>query len=274
MRSRKRFAQYWLKSESALEQILTAAQLNERDRLLEIGPGTGILTEKLLPWVDSLLAVELDADLCKHLVKKFRELENFLLLQGDFLDLDLVEQTKQLPKFQGITKVVANIPYNITGPILTKLLGEIARPVQPGYDLIVLLVQKEVAERITATAGTRNFGALSVRVQYLADCRLVCEVPAQDFQPSPKVDSAVISLKPRPYALVAQKPQHLDWLLRLGFAAKRKMLKNNLHSLGDRNFCTDLLVSLGLNPNCRPEDLGVDAWITLSNYLVSNPSKN
>ncbi len=262
---RKQFAQHWLKSEKALNAILEAAECQEADRVLEIGPGTGILTRRLLPLVHSLLAVEIDPDLCKLLVKQLGERANFLLLQGDFLTLDVPSQLTAFSKFQKQNKVVANIPYNITGPIIEKLLGTIANPNPEPYDSIVLLVQKEVAERLYAKPGSRTFGALSVRVQYLADCELICSVPAGAFYPPPKVDSAVVRLLPRQIEIPVNDPKKLENLVKLGFGAKRKMLRNNLQSVVDRDRLTQLLEQLEINPQVRAEDLGVSQWVSLVN---------
>jgi len=141
IRPRKQFAQHWLRNDAILNTICQAAKIKPGDRLLEIGPGTGLLTEKLLGLPGVVLSVEIDRDLVKSLVKKFGHRENFLLLEGDFLELDIAELTKDFPNFQNPNKVVANIPYNITGPILLKLLGNIAQPAQQ-YESIVLLMQK------------------------------------------------------------------------------------------------------------------------------------
>ncbi|MCG6133425.1 MAG: 16S rRNA (adenine(1518)-N(6)/adenine(1519)-N(6))-dimethyltransferase RsmA [Nostoc sp. LLA-1] len=264
---RKSFAQHWLKSEKALDAIVKAAACQGSDRILEIGPGTGILTRPLLPLVQSLVAVEIDFDLCKLLAKQLGKKENFLLLQGDFLTLDLSSNLAAFPNFQELNKVVANIPYNITGPIIEKLLGTIANPNPEPFDLIVLLVQKEVAERLYAKPGSKTFGALSVRVQYLADCELICTVPAAAFYPPPKVDSAVVRLRPRQIETPAINPQRFDTLLKLGFAAKRKMLRNNLQSVVERDRLTQILEQLEINPQARAEELSVQQWVNLVNIL-------
>ena len=275
-RPRKQFAQHWLKSDKVLNQIIRAAQVTECDRVLEIGPGTGALTRRLLPLAQSVVAVEIDRDLCQLLTKQLSQFVagtglaptgNFLLLQGDILSLDLASQLASFPAFQKQNKVVANIPYNITGPILEKLLGKISNPVFEPFDLIVLLVQKEVAERLYARPGSKAFGALSVRVQYLAECELVCPVPAGNFYPPPKVDSAVVRLHPRPTEPPALDPQHLETLVKVGFAAKRKMLRNNLKGIVDRDCLTHLLEKLEVNPQVRAEDLSVAQWVALSNNL-------
>lgn len=267
--ARKRFGQHWLKSETALAQIVKAANLASTDRLLEIGPGTGLLTRRLLPLVKSLVAVEIDRDLCELLRKEFKQAENLLLLQGDFLSLDLPTLLEPFPQFQYSNKVVANIPYNITGPILEKLLGTIAQPNPTPFQSIVLLIQKEVAERLCASPSSKAFGALSVRVQYLANCEWICEVPARAFQPPPKVDSAVVRIVPRLIQPAANNPKQLDTVVKLGFATRRKMLRNNLQSLIDRESLSALLEDLGLNPQARAEDLNVANWVTLSNKLGS-----
>jgi 16S rRNA (adenine1518-N6/adenine1519-N6)-dimethyltransferase len=267
LRPRKQFAQHWLKSDKALNQIIQAAEITKNDQVLEIGPGTGILTRRLLPLAQSVLAVEIDRDLCQLLTKQLRQVENFLLLQGDFLTLDLSACLASFPAFQKPNKVVANIPYNITGPILEKLLGRISNPAAEPYDLIVLLVQKEVAERLYAKPGSKAFGALSVRVQYLAECELISTVPASAFSPPPKVDSAIVRLRPLKSLTAALDPHYLETLVKLGFAAKRKMLRNNLHSIVDRDRLTQLLEQLEVNPQVRAEDLSVAQWVALSNRL-------
>jgi len=266
-RPRKQFAQHWLKSDKALNQIIKAASLNKCDRVLEIGSGTGILTRRLLPLAQSVVAVEIDRDLCQLLTKQLGRNENFLLLQGDILSLNLADHLTHFPAFQKPNKVVANIPYNITGPILEKLLGTIANPAPEQFDCIVLLVQKEVAERLYAQPGSRAFGALSVRVQYLAECELICPVPAEYFYPQPKVDSAVVRLRPRQLSRVCLDPHRFETLVKLGFAAKRKMLRNNLKGIVDRDHLTQLLEQLEVNPQARAEDLSVAQWVSLANEL-------
>ena len=264
-RPRKQFGQHWLKDESILDRIVLAAELTKSDRILEIGPGTGVLTTKLLAAVNALVGVEIDRDLCKKLARQYGDLDNFLLAQGDFLKLDLPELLINFPQFQNPNKVVANIPYNITGPIIEKLLGKIATPAVQQYESIVLLVQKEVGERLVAVPGTKAFGALSLRVQYLASCELICDVPNTAFYPRPKVDSVVIRLRPRAIDNPADNPRQLATLIKLGFANRRKMLRNNLKSAIEIEELNQLLTKLEFNPQCRAEDLTLENWIVLSN---------
>jgi len=268
IKARKKFAQHWLKSDKALNEIINASQLQKSDRVLEIGPGTGILTNRLLPEVDKLLAIEIDKNLCKLLIKKYGEVDNFLLLEGDFLELNLEQTLTNFSEFANYNKVVANIPYNITGPIITKLLGTISKPAEKPLESIVLLIQKEVGERLTAQPSTKEYGALTIKVQYLADCEIICNVPAKDFHPRPKVDSVVVKLTPKQLINPADNPRFLDSLIKLGFASRRKMLKNNLKSIIETEKLENLLTELKFNPLTRAENLSLQDWILLSNKLV------
>ena len=261
VKPRKQFAQHWLKSEKALDQIIETAALNSEDAVLEIGAGTGILTRRLLWSASTVVAVEIDRDLIKKLKQKFQTEEHLLLLEGDFLKLDLASLVSPTPR-----KVVANIPYNITAPILEKLLGSIAHPEQK-YEKIVLLVQKEIADRICANSGSKTFGGLSVRSQYLAACEFISIVPAKAFSPAPKVDSAIISLTPRPFPLPANSPQFLEQLIKLGFANRRKMLRNNLKSMISPQQLQPILEQLEISPLVRAEDISVSNWVRLCNQL-------
>jgi 16S rRNA (adenine1518-N6/adenine1519-N6)-dimethyltransferase len=257
-RPRKRFAQHWLNSPEILHKIVAAAELRSDDQVLEIGPGTGNLTEMLLPWVRSLIAVEIDRDLCRKLRHKFKHKDNFELIEADLLEIPLPEAPN---------KVVANIPYNITSPILHKLLGKIYQPVAQ-FDRIVLLVQKEIGDRLTATPDTKAYNALSIRTQYLADCEYICDVPPKAFTPPPKVSSAVVSIMPRSPVLPAQNPKLLDTLISLGFATRRKMLHNNLQSVIDRGRLLPIFEALGIDPKCRAENLSIGDWVKLSDAIA------
>ena len=264
---RKQFGQHWLRDQEILDRIIIAAELSQSDRVLEIGPGTGNLTSRLLSIVSALVSVEIDRDLCKKLVCKYGEQANFLLIQNDFLESDLSPFLKDFPRFQNPNKVVANIPYNITGPILAKLLGKIATPAPQQYESIVLLVQKEVGDRLVAIPGTKAYGALSIRVQYLASCELICDVPARSFYPQPKVDSVVVRLRPRTLEHPANNPRQLETLIKLGFSSRRKMLRNNLQGSIKIAELTPILEELNFNPQCRAEDLTLEEWILLNDKI-------
>jgi len=259
IRPRKQFGQHWLQSDKVLNKILLAGQLQPSDRILEIGPGTGNLTRLILPFVESLTAVEIDRDLCEKLRKTMTQ-KNFQLIEGSILDIPIPSQTN---------KVIANIPYNITGEILKRLLGTLAEPVQQ-FEQIVLLVQKEIGDRLAAKAGHKAYNALSVKMQYLADCQFICDVPASAFYPPPKVNSAVVRIIPRPPVTPASDPKFLERLLTLGFATKRKMLRNNLIAEIDRDRLVLILESMGINGQVRAEDLDVTQWVALSEAVIQS----
>lgn len=258
IRARKRFGQHWLRSESVLAQIIAAAELHAGDRVLEIGPGRGALTRPLLASGAEVVAVELDRDLCGQLQRQFGG-ERFQLIEGDILRLDLGPL--------GCNKVVANIPYNITGPLLGHLLGSIARPRRPPFERLILLVQKEIGDRLMAVPGSKAYGALSVRAQFLATCEKVCAVPPRAFQPPPKVDSVVVCLRPHAILPRVRSPQWLETLLKQGFATRRKMLANALKSLVEPDQVRQALLQLGRDVNSRAEALSLEDWLALSEFL-------
>ncbi|MGB3293098.1 MAG: 16S rRNA (adenine(1518)-N(6)/adenine(1519)-N(6))-dimethyltransferase RsmA [Phormidesmis sp.] len=268
-RARKRFGQHWLRSDQVLSQIVAAAEVAPGDRLLEIGPGQGILTQRLLNTPAKVLAVEIDRDLCLQLSEQFiadMASGQFRLIEADFLKLDFEQALLDFEQARP-NKVVANIPYYITAPILEKLLGTLRTPNPQPFDNIVLLVQKEISDRLCAEPGTRANGALTIRAQYLAECEEICPVPPTAFKPPPKVDSAVIRLRPRPFPTPAKNPARLAQLVKVGFSQKRKMLRNNLQSLVDRDALSATLERLSLNPQIRAEGLGVAEWVALSDAI-------
>ena len=271
IRPRKRYGQHWLRSQQILNQIVAAAALDSSDRILEIGPGKGVLTQALLPLVAAVVAVEVDHDLCQLLTQTLGNHPKFVLLSGDILNLDVATALATTSSLAFPNKVVANIPYNITGPILQLLLGTLATPVKPRFETLILLIQKEVAHRLVAAPGSKTFGALSVRIQYLATCELICTVPPQAFTPPPKVESAVVRLTPRPYPRIAQDPHWLETLVTLGFASRRKMLRNNFKTIISKNQLTEVLKQLSVNPQARAEDLSIDQWIALSDQITPLP---
>ena len=263
--ARKRFGQHWLKDQTVLARIADAADLQSQDRLLEVGPGRGALTERLLASpVAAVHAVELDRDLVRGLQDRFGADARFSLRQGDVLESPLL-----LGDGAPANKVVANIPYNITGPLLERLIGRLDRPVTPPYNRLVLLVQKEVAERIRARPGSSTFSALSVRMQLLAHCTSVCAVPPRCFQPPPKVQSEVIQLDPRPVEQRLAPPlaRLVESLLKQAFLARRKMLRNTLGSVLPESQLQQLAQEIGISLQQRPQELAPEQWVALARGL-------
>ncbi|MEM8505351.1 MAG: 16S rRNA (adenine(1518)-N(6)/adenine(1519)-N(6))-dimethyltransferase RsmA [Cyanobacteria bacterium P01_D01_bin.1] len=268
-KARKRFGQHWLRSDEVLNQIVRAGELVKGDHVLEIGPGQGVLTQRLLATSAKVLAVEIDRDLCFQLSDQFiadMASGQFRLIESDFLKLNFDQALVDF-ELERPNKVVANIPYYITAPILEKLLGTMRSSNPTPFTNIVLLVQKEISDRLCAQPGTKANGALTIRAQYLAECEEICPVPPEAFKPAPKVDSAVIRLRPRPFPTPAQDPVRLSQIVKLGFSQKRKMLRNNLQSIVDRDVLSSILKSLSINPQTRAEGLGVSEWVALSDAV-------
>ena len=245
---KKSLGQHWLKDPEILADIAEAAELTGDDVVLEIGPGLGTLTSRLLARANSVTAVEFDADLARKLPGQFPG-KKLTVVNQDILQFDL----NQLPKKY---KVVANVPYYITSKIVEKLMTAENKP-----SIAVLLVQKEVAERIAAEAG--NMSVLSVSVQIFAEAELDIEVPRQFFTPPPKVDSQVVVLRTRNSPLITSEDQRdFFHIVKAGFSAKRKKLRSSLSGgLGiDKGMAEELLKNAGISPNTRAEDLAIEDW--------------
>ena len=266
-RARKRFGQHWLVDQAVLDRIVAAAQIEPGDTLLEIGPGRGALSERLLASPASrVAAVELDRDLIQGLQQRFATEPRFALVAGDALEVPLPPAEK----------VVANIPYNITGPLLERLVGRLDRPVSPPYRRLVLLVQQEVGERIRCAPGSSAYSALSVRMQLLARCSTVCPVPPRCFQPPPKVHSEVIAIDPLPeqQRLEPALARRVEQLLRRCFAARRKMLRSSLAGLLPQEELISLVAAAGVELNQRPQELAPERWLALAAELNQSRAAN
>ncbi len=260
LRARHERSQHFLADPDVLQDILDLAEPAAGVRALEIGPGLGILTGGLLGAGASVTAVELDAGLAGVLRETFAEpiaTGRLVLLEGDALDLDLVRLVP--PPY----RVVANLPYHITSPILHRLLGA-----GPRAERLVLMLQAEVADRIAAEPGRMSY--LSVFVQYHADAQVAMRVPPAAFEPAPAVESAVVVLRPR--AATALEPAREDDLWRLvqaGFRERRKMLHNvlarQLPYPAER--VEAALEAAAIAGDRRPQTLGVAEWLRLLEAL-------
>jgi 16S rRNA (adenine1518-N6/adenine1519-N6)-dimethyltransferase len=257
--------QNFLVNEKVYEQIVAAANLTKDDVVLEIGPGLGILTAKLSEKAGKVIAVELDDKLAKYLQDglKNSEVKNIAVINENILDSNLKEEKfKDLfPKY----KIVANLPYNITSVFIRRFLTAVHKPEE-----MILMLQKEVAERICAKPGDMSLLALSV--QFFAEPEIIAKVPKEDFYPSPKVDSAVIKIKVKSYKVESDNEEKEFFrIAKFGFSAKRKMLKNNL--AGGLHItpaeAEGILVKAGFNPKARAEDLSVVDWLKLSKIISS-----
>ena len=261
---KKRFGQHWLINDKVLEKIKINADLNEDDFILEIGPGRGALTSKLLDSnIKGLHAVELDKDLIGFLENKFSKMENFFLQQGDILSINLKNSYKY-------TKVIANIPYNISGPILDLFIGRLGKEPKYNFKKIIFMMQKDLVDRIIAKEGSSNNGALSTRMKLISNVKKICDIKPSSFSPPPKVDSSLIIFSPLPLnsRLDKQTEKCIDNLLKITFNARRKKIRNTLNSVFSKENILYLEKYSEINLSMRPQDLSVDQWVKLANICI------
>lgn len=248
MRAKKSLGQNFLMHRQTAERIVIAAGVTEKDTVLEIGPGTGMLTKALLARAKNVVAVEADGELVTVLQDTFAsELSDgrLTLIHDDIRNFN--------PKQLGTYKLVANIPYYITGELIRTFLTTKAKPVS-----MTFLVQKEVAERI---ARAKKESILSIAVKAYGTPRYCFTVPRGAFRPAPNVDSAVLSITDVKSSFSSSKEEERFFeLLKTGFMHKRKRLAKNLETCGGEVFLT----KAGINPNTRPEDVSLDEWRRLA----------
>lgn len=251
-RPRRSLGQHFLVNDRILGRIVAAARLSPGDTVVEIGPGRGALTRRLLPAVERLVAVELDGVLAAALPARMGNLPSLAVVNDDARTLDLA--TVLGP--EGAYKVVANLPYYAANPIIRRFL-ECDRP----PELMVVMVQREVAESMAAVPGRMSL--LSVATQFYARVEMVCDVSPASFRPPPKVTSAVVRLErlPQPAVNVADAESFFD-LARAGFSAPRKQLRNSLsHGLSlETPLVADLLAQAGVDATRRAETLTLEEW--------------
>jgi len=260
LRPRKSLSQNFLTDAATLDTIVDAAELQPGDRVVEIGPGLGVLTRRLLAAGASVLSVELDARLAAYLRRELDGVEGFELIEADALDLHPREM------FAGEAfKVVANIPYHITSPLLHAFLEGDRLP-----ELTVLLVQAEVADRVAAPPGQMSY--LSVFVQNVVSAEVVARVPAHAFEPAPAVDSAILRLRRRQDPAVPPGPGREPFyrIVQAGFRQRRKQIHNGLgrELQLDRDALEAALEACNITPDRRPQTLSVDEWAQLSFRLA------
>ncbi|MBP9711590.1 MAG: ribosomal RNA small subunit methyltransferase A [Candidatus Pacebacteria bacterium] len=252
-KAKKSLGQNFLKSEPALRKIVESGDIQESELVLEIGPGKGALTKRLLESPGKIIAVEKDYDLIHLLKEKFAEeisIGKLILVQGDILNFDIEKYLTQ----NQVYKIIANIPYNITGAILKKFLTASRQPSR-----MVLMVQHEVAKRIVARDGKES--VLSTSVKAYGSPTIVIKVPSRYFSPAPKVDSAVILIKDisRKTFQNGNINEEKFWeVVKMGFAHKRKLLSGNLKGVVD-----DIKINNSTIKNKRAENLTLLDWIAI-----------
>lgn len=261
-KAKKSLGQNFLKSEEALRTMCIAGELTAKDIVLEIGPGKGALTEKLLDKCKKVIAVEKDRDLVKFLEEKFEDkikIKKLEIIQDDILEFNPVDYGLKESEY----KIIANIPYNITGSIIRKFLSGVIQPCT-----MVLLVQKEVATRIVARDNKESILSLSVKAY--GDPKYIMKVGKRFFSPSPKVDSAIVAITNISKSTF-KKDTNLEnkffEVVKAGFAHKRKLLKKNLEVVTSSNTIRDMFEDLEINDNARAEDVPFHLWTQMANYL-------
>ena len=268
VRAATSLGQRFLVDRSVLRAILEAAELSPSDDVLEVGPGPGVLTAQLAERARSVTAVEIDERMVVVLRDTLAGRDNVRIVRADALDVDLFAVGERRP-----TRIVANVPYQITTPLLERFIGDERRP-----PLVVVLVQEEVARRMVATASSgKERGYLSVFVQSFAEAKIVCRVPPSAFRPAPKVSSAVVALRTR--ARPAFAPLERTAFLRFVsdvFRHRRKQLRGALgHEAGvEPDRAVAALRACGIEPRRRAEELTLDEWVALARALgvQANPS--
>ncbi|WP_018999616.1 16S rRNA (adenine(1518)-N(6)/adenine(1519)-N(6))-dimethyltransferase RsmA [Megamonas rupellensis] len=256
----KRLGQNFLIDANIVQGIVDAANVQENDRVLEIGPGIGTLTQALAETGAEVTCVELDKRLPEVLAHTLEAYDNVRVIQGDILKVNIPEIMGDKP-----FKVVANLPYYITTPIIMALL-EKHLPITD----IVVMVQKEVAERMAAQPGGKTYGALSVAVQYYTVPEIALYVPPRSFMPPPEVDSVVVNCKVRQIPAVELIDEKMFFrVVKAAFGQRRKTLNNALKSMGvDKNIIADVLDKAGIEATRRGETLTMEEFGAIANILA------
>lgn len=270
VKAKKNLGQNFLIDQNAILGIIDAADIHEGDQVIEIGPGIGSLTEQLLLHGAKVCAYEVDSSLPEilnnELPAKIGDAplkERFKLILKDVLKADFKNDIGDFFDFDKEIKVVANLPYYITTPIIFALAESDLK-----FASLTLMMQKEVAERLEAKPGAKAFGPLSIAVQTEMNVKVALSVSHNSFMPKPKVDSSVVVLTP-----LANKPEiedrkHFNWIVKMCFSQRRKTLNNNLKNLiPDAQKRADLIVGLGVDPKIRPESLSISQFIKIAKTI-------
>ncbi len=261
LRANKKLGQNFLINESIIYDIVKKANVTKDDVVIEIGPGLGSLTKELINNAKKVIAIELDSNMIDILKSRFGIFDNFEVIYGDVLKIDLEE----LIKGYDSVKVVANLPYYITTPIIMKLLEDRLK-----IKSITVMVQKEVGERICATYKDKEYGAITVSVQYYSEPQIIIDVPKENFLPAPEVDSCVIRLDMREKTPVFLKDEKLFFRLVKGaFTQRRKTINNSLTCSGkSKEEIMSVLERLGIDSKLRAENLSIQQYADITNMLV------
>ena len=268
IKANKNLGQNFLINEEVVKNIVGCSNIEKEDLVIEIGPGLGTLTKYLLEKAGKVICIELDTKMLQILEDRFSLYNNFELINNDVLKVDLkniIEKEKAEGKIKNV-KIVANLPYYITTPIIMKLLEE-----ELELESITVMIQKEVADRLIAVPGQKNTGAITYSVYYYASSEAIMEVPNSSFIPEPEVTSKVIKLNIRKEPIVTPKDKEKMFkIIKYAFMQKRKTLLNSLTNNGvfeNKQKGTEILNSLGIKENVRPEELTLEQFKDISDNL-------
>lgn len=268
IKANKKLGQNFLISQDVVDKIVDCSNITKEDLVIEIGPGLGTLTKELLEKAGKVICIELDTKMIEILEDRFSLYENIEIINKDVLKVDLkniIKTEKQKETIKN-AKIVANLPYYITTPIIMKLLEE-----ELDLESITVMIQKEVADRLIAIPGEKNTGAITYSVYYYADAKGILEVPNDSFIPEPEVTSKVIKLDIRKETII--KPQDKEKMFKIiknAFTQKRKTLLNSLTNnkiFQNKEQGMKILKELGINENARPEELNLEQFAEISDKL-------
>lgn len=270
VKAKKNLGQNFLVDQTAILGIVEAAGIKEDDQVIEIGPGIGSLTEQLLLAGAKVFAYEVDDSLPtilqNELPKKIDDqplASRFKILLKDVLKANFKEDIGDFFDFTKPIKVVANLPYYITTPIIFALAESDLH-----FTSLTLMMQKEVAERLEAQPGSKDYGPLTISVQTEMKVKLALQVGRNSFMPRPKVDSSVVVLTPLKEKPAIEDRKHFIWVVKMCFSQRRKTLNNNLKSLlPDKTKRDELITELGVEPRIRPEDLTIEQFIKIAKFI-------
>jgi len=257
---KKKFGQNFLKDNNIVESIANSVDYKENNLVIEIGPGAGALTKKLLKKVDMAILYEIDERLEDVLNKELKEFNNYKLIFGDFLKRNVMSDLS-LYEYNNLY-IVANLPYYITTPIISKIIDD-----KIPVDEIVIMIQKEVADRLSANVGSKEYGGLTVFLNYFFDVKKLFNVSRNSFVPKPNVDSSVVKMVKKENRENLKDINHFDKLVKDSFRFKRKTIKNNLNKY-DLNVIDVVLNKYGFDLNCRSEMIPYYVFVDISNELV------
>lgn len=262
---KKNFGQNFLIDQNVLSNIVSASKITSDDLVIEIGPGIGSLTQFLCESAKKVCAIEIDKNLIPILNETLAGYNNVEIINQDILKVDINGLINRLG--EKTAKLAANLPYYITTPIIMELLEKRAN-----IESITVMVQKEVADRIQAKPNSKDYGALSVAVQYYCDAEINFIVPPSCFMPRPNVDSAVITLTPKKNPIPVKSPETMFKIIKCAFGQRRKTLLNSIFNIGGFNLSKDQLAEIftavGLDHKIRGEALSIEQFANLSDIII------